>query len=91
MTNDIVSGCIRIIYSSSKKDEVRSWASALKRLGGYVGVADLRYQRLNMQIIETSIHKASGFSTDFFHTLIKQRRYVSCQSYLIFLRKAIFG
>ncbi|MEG4172049.1 hypothetical protein QUA11_31430 [Microcoleus sp. S13_D1] len=27
-----------------------------------------------MQIIETSIHNASGFSTDFFHTLIKQRR-----------------
>ncbi|MEG3920657.1 MULTISPECIES: hypothetical protein [unclassified Microcoleus] len=38
-----------------------------------IGVADLRYERLNMQIIETSIHKASGFSTYFFHTLIKQR------------------
>ncbi|MEZ2238073.1 hypothetical protein [Microcoleus sp.] len=38
------------------------------------GVADLRYERLNMHIIETSIHNASGFSTDFFHTLIKQRR-----------------
>ncbi|MEG5087049.1 hypothetical protein [Microcoleus sp. AT9b-C2] len=37
------------------------------------GVADLRYERLNMQVIETSIHKASGFSTYFFHTLIKQR------------------
>ncbi len=38
-----------------------------------MGVADLRYERLNMQIIETSIHNASEFSTDFFHTLIKQR------------------
>jgi hypothetical protein len=37
------------------------------------GVADLRYQRLNMPVIETSIHKASGFSTYLFHTLIKQR------------------
>jgi hypothetical protein len=25
-----------------------------------------------MQVIETSTHKDSGFSTDFFHTLIKQ-------------------
>jgi hypothetical protein len=24
------------------------------------GVADLRYERLNMPVIETSIHKASG-------------------------------
>jgi hypothetical protein len=38
------------------------------------GVADLRYERLNMQVIETTIHKASGFLTDFFHTLIKQRQ-----------------
>ena len=38
------------------------------------GVADLRYERLNIQIIETSIHNPSGFSTDFFHTLIKQRQ-----------------
>ncbi|MEG4508018.1 hypothetical protein QUA81_31010 [Microcoleus sp. F6_B4] len=27
-----------------------------------------------MQILETSIHNRSGFSTDFFHTLIKQRQ-----------------
>ncbi|MEG4013370.1 MULTISPECIES: hypothetical protein [Microcoleaceae] len=26
-----------------------------------------------MPVIETSIDKAGGFSTDFFHTLIKQR------------------
>jgi hypothetical protein len=26
-----------------------------------------------MQVRETSTHKASGFSSDFFHTLIKQR------------------
>lgn len=26
-----------------------------------------------MQVIETSIHKTSGFSSYFFHTLIKQR------------------
>ena len=38
------------MYSGSQKDEVRCWAEALKRLGGYV----------------------------------------SCQSYLIFLRNAIF-
>ncbi|MEG4419923.1 type IV pilin-like G/H family protein [Microcoleus sp. LAD1_D5] len=38
------------------------------------GFADLRYERLNMQLIETIIHKAWGFSTYFFHTLIKQRR-----------------
>jgi hypothetical protein len=25
-----------------------------------IGVADLRYERLNMPVIETSIHKASG-------------------------------
>ncbi len=37
------------------------------------GVADLWYERLNMQVRETSIHKASRFSTYFFHTLIKQR------------------
>ncbi|MEG3975711.1 hypothetical protein QT970_13975 [Microcoleus sp. herbarium8] len=39
----------------------------------FVGVADLRYERLNMQVIETRIHKTSEFSTYFFHTLIKQR------------------
>jgi len=38
------------------------------------GIADLRYERLNMQVIETTIHKASGFFTDFFYTLIKQRQ-----------------
>jgi len=46
------------------------------------GVGDLRYERLNMQIIETSIHKASGFLTYFFHTLIKQCQIVqlsACQ------------
>jgi hemoglobin len=37
------------------------------------GVADLGYEGLNMPAIETSIHKASGFSSYFFHTLIKQR------------------
>ncbi|MEG4228522.1 hypothetical protein QUA44_20995 [Microcoleus sp. N9_A2] len=39
-----------------------------------IGVADLRYERLNMPVIETCIDKAWGFSTDFLHTLIKQRR-----------------
>ncbi|WP_277882622.1 hypothetical protein [Microcoleus sp. FACHB-68] len=29
-----------------------------------------------MQVIETIIHKASGFSTYFFHTLIKQRQII---------------
>jgi hypothetical protein len=38
------------------------------------GVADLGYEGLNMQVRETSIHKTSGFSSYFFHTLIKQRR-----------------
>ncbi|MBW3586894.1 MAG: hypothetical protein KY448_13935, partial [Cyanobacteria bacterium 0813] len=38
-----------------------------------LGVADLGYEGLNMQVRETSIHKASGFSSYFFHTLIKQR------------------
>jgi hypothetical protein len=38
------------------------------------GVADLGYEGLNMQVIETSIHKTSGFSSYFFHTLIKQRQ-----------------
>ncbi|WP_293278907.1 FAD-binding protein [Microcoleus sp. PH2017_31_RDM_U_A] len=33
-----------------------------------------RYERLNMPVIETSIDKAWGFLTYFFHTLIKQRR-----------------
>ena len=40
----------------------------------FVDVADLRSERLNMQVIEISTHKDSGFSTDFFHTLIKQRQ-----------------
>jgi hypothetical protein len=40
----------------------------------YLGVADLQYEKLNMQVIETSIHKAWGFTTNFFHTLIKQRQ-----------------
>ena len=40
----------------------------------FVDVADLRSERLNMQVIETSTHKDSGFSTDFVHTLIKQRQ-----------------
>ncbi|MEG5067459.1 hypothetical protein QUB33_28125, partial [Microcoleus sp. B3-A4] len=39
----------------------------------FSGVADLRYERLNMPVIETSIDKAWGFSTYFFHTMIKQR------------------
>jgi hypothetical protein len=38
----------------------------------HFGVADLGYERLNMQAIETSIPKTSGFSSYFFHTLIKQ-------------------
>jgi hypothetical protein len=38
------------------------------------GVADLGYEGLNMQVRETSIHKTSGFSSYFFHTLIKQRQ-----------------
>jgi hypothetical protein len=38
-----------------------------------MGVADLGYEGLNMQVRETSIHKTSGFSSYFFHTLIKQR------------------
>jgi hypothetical protein len=38
-----------------------------------LGVADLGYEMLNMQVIETSIHETSGFSSYFFHTLIKQR------------------
>ena len=38
------------------------------------GVADLGYEGLNMQVRETSIYKTSGFSSYFFHTLIKQRR-----------------
>jgi len=29
-----------------------------------------------MQVIETSIHKASGASTDLFHTLIKQHLFL---------------
>ncbi|WP_293180512.1 hypothetical protein [Microcoleus sp. PH2017_38_RDM_U_B] len=36
--------------------------------------SDRRYERLNMPVIETSIDKAWGFLTYFFHTLIKQRR-----------------
>ena len=40
----------------------------------HFGVADLGYDWLNMQVRETSIHKASGFSSYFFHTLIKQRQ-----------------
>ena len=45
-----------------------------------MGVADLRYERLNMQVRETSIHKTWGFSSYFFHTLIKQRQlsYLRC-------------
>ncbi|MEG3908763.1 hypothetical protein [Microcoleus sp. Pol12B5] len=43
-------------------------------VGRELGVADLGYDRLNMQVIETSIHKTSGFLSDFFHTLVKQRR-----------------
>ena len=38
-----------------------------------MGVADLGYEGLNMQVRETSIYKTSGFSSYFFHTLIKQR------------------
>jgi hypothetical protein len=38
-----------------------------------MGVADLGYEWLNMQVRETSIHKTLGFSSYFFHTLIKRR------------------
>jgi len=38
------------------------------------GVADFGYEGLNMQVRKTSIHKTSGFSSYFFHTLIKQRQ-----------------
>ncbi|MCW6052155.1 hypothetical protein K4039_19195 [Lyngbya sp. CCAP 1446/10] len=38
------------------------------------GVADLRYERLNMQFIKTSVYKASGFFNYLFHTVNKQRR-----------------
>ena len=48
-----------------------------------MGVADLRYERLNMPVIETSIHKAFGFSTYFFHTMIKQHRFFGWQSSII--------
>ncbi|MBD1887690.1 hypothetical protein [Microcoleus vaginatus] len=37
-------------------------------------VADLQYEKLNRPVIETSIDKAWGFSTYFFHTLVKQRQ-----------------
>jgi hypothetical protein len=40
------------------------------------GVADLRYDKLNMQVIETSMYEASGASTDWFHTLIKQHLFL---------------
>ncbi|MEG3875687.1 hypothetical protein [Microcoleus sp. Z1_B5] len=43
-----------------------------RRQRANAGVADLRYEKLNMQVIEISIRKASGASTNFFHTLIKQ-------------------
>ncbi|TAE54919.1 MAG: hypothetical protein EAZ88_07780 [Oscillatoriales cyanobacterium] len=38
------------------------------------GARSQRYERLNMPVIETSIDKAWGFLTYFFHTLIKQRQ-----------------
>ena len=47
-----------------------------------IGVADLGYERLNRQVIETSIHKTSGFSIYFFHTLIKQRRIINYEAFL---------
>jgi hypothetical protein len=55
------------------------------------GVADLRYEMLNMPVLETSIDKAWGFSTYFFHTLIKQRQtfYLVHQS-LPLLQKALW-
>jgi len=52
---------------------ISAFSAVKKKTHLQIGVADLGYERLNMQIIETSIHKASGFSTYFFHTLIKQR------------------
>jgi hypothetical protein len=56
-----------------------------------IGVADLRYERLNMPVRETSIDKAWEFSTYFFHTLIKQRKIVGYdkQSILIFYEDTI--
>ncbi|WP_333183083.1 MULTISPECIES: hypothetical protein [unclassified Microcoleus] len=47
----------------------------------FFSVADLRYERLNMPVIETSIDKAWGFSTDLFHTLIKQRLFFILRSF----------
>jgi hypothetical protein len=55
-----------------------------------LGVADLGYEGLNMQGRETSIHKTWGFSSYFFHTLIKQRRR-SHQSLLSIQRQRICG
>ncbi|MEG4232932.1 hypothetical protein QUA40_12595 [Microcoleus sp. Pol11C3] len=62
-------------------------ARILDRTHKKVGVADLRYERLNLQIIETSINKASEFSTYFFHTLIKQRQKVEVRSLASLLQK----
>jgi DNA-binding transcriptional regulator YiaG len=63
---------IPTLYSQASFDPMKTYTpNAIGALG--VGVADLRYERLNRQVIETSIHKDSGFSTYFFHTLIKQR------------------
>ncbi|MCC3613060.1 MAG: hypothetical protein JGK30_27205 [Microcoleus sp. PH2017_40_RAT_O_B] len=50
---------IKLYFTSLEGDSVH-----------FVGVADLRYERLNMPVIETSIDKAWGFLTYFFHTLV---------------------
>jgi hypothetical protein len=49
-----------------RKKERRSEKTAFLRsqaklIGVNLGVADLRYERLNMQFIKTSVYKASGF------------------------------
>jgi hypothetical protein len=69
----------RFSHLDNAEAEVRSLVAeypdaTLIELSELLGVADLRYERLNMQVIETTIHKASGFLTNFFHTLIKQRQ-----------------
>jgi len=59
----------RFMLKKDRRDE-----SYTRPIRIYVtGIADLGYEGLNMQVRETSIYKTSGFSSYFFHTLIKQR------------------
>ena len=39
-----------------------------------LGIADLRYEKPNMQVIESSIHKPSRTLNDLFHTVVNQLR-----------------